>query len=142
MCESHIAALLEQRLAVQDQRTEHQSCCNRKLVSGASEVKCFKRGRFWECGCVCQRIPSEVFCSGALMVPAVAFLLTMPVIWCFPGQQCGGGPGPTGNWNPQLGPQTAPPAGHTAVAQGQYCKYTHKNITDSTKCIFSHFRLD
>lgn len=44
------------------------------------------------------------------------------LLLCFSaGQQCGGGPGPAGDWDPQLCPQTASPAGHTAFAQGQYC---------------------
>lgn len=68
-------------------------------------------------------------------------MLTLALFCYSAGQQCGGRPGPAGDWDPELGPQTAPPAGHTAAAQGQYTlQQEHLRLT-LTKSELSNLSL-
>lgn len=54
-----------------------------------------------------------------------ALRLTFVCLCGSAGEQRGGGPGPAGDRDPELGPQTAPPTGHQAAAPGQYsCSHT------------------
>lgn len=46
-------------------------------------------------------------------------MLTVALSWYFTGEQRGGRPGPAGDWDPKLSPQTTPPPGHPAAAQGE-----------------------
>lgn len=57
------------------------------------------------------------------------------------GQQRSGRPGPAGDRDPELSPQTAPPAGHQTAAPGQYCSTDARpKLTETGKegvCLFS-----